>query len=398
MKKHILFIAFISLASFTNAQWVQQTCPVSGDLYSVYFTNANNGCAGGMGKIIQTTDGGTNWTAATIPVIPYNIYSIYFPTADTGYAVGDAGIILKTVNAGANWTIDTNTAHTSLPLNSVYFTNANTGYIVGGSLILKTINGGTNWTKLTSGLLNNSVLNSVYFTNADTGYAVGASATGDSSIIINTTNAGANWAMQINGLGSSSSLLSVYFPATDTGYAVGDATLKTTDGGNHWTIQSSIIDLWNSVYFPNTNTGYIVGNGGFIIKTSNGGISWDTSLVPGSLTLHSLFSVHFPTVDTGYVVGMMGTILKTTNGGVITSIEENQLSETAICIYPNPVTDNLQIQTTLPIKEIEITDITGRLLCTTTAKTINCGSFASGVYFIKATTEKGEVVKKFIKE
>jgi hypothetical protein len=58
----------------------------------------------------------------------------------------------------------------------------------------------------------------------------------------------------------------------------------------------------------------------------------------------------------------------------------------------------LQIQTTLPIKEIAITDITGRLLYTTTAKTINCSSFANGVYFIKATTEKGVVVKKVIKE
>ena len=67
-------------------------------------------------------------------------------------------------------------------------------------------------------------------------------------------------------------------------------------------------------------------------------------------------------------------------------------------VYPNPVTDNLQIQTTLQIKEIEITDITGRLLYTTTAKTINCSSFAKGVYFIKVTTSEGAVVKKFIKE
>ena len=78
-------------------------------------------------------------------------------------------------------------------------------------------------------------------------------------------------------------------------------------------------------------------------------------------------------------------------------INENSLSD-AIRIYPNPVIDNLQIQTTLPIKEIAITDITGRLIYTTTAKTINCSSFAKGVYFIKATTEKGVVVKRIVKE
>ena len=72
-----------------------------------------------------------------------------------------------------------------------------------------------------------------------------------------------------------------------------------------------------------------------------------------------------------------------------TGIEENAGVNNLVSLYPNPVTDNLQIQTTLPIKEIEITDITGRLLYTTTAKTINCSSFAKGVYFITLTTEKG---------
>jgi hypothetical protein len=35
---------------------------------------------------------------------------------------------------------------------------------------------------------------------------------------------------------------------------------------------------------------------------------------------------------------------------------------------------------------------------TITPITINCSNFASGVYFIKATTDKGVVVKKFVKE
>ena len=80
-----------------------------------------------------------------------------------------------------------------------------------------------------------------------------------------------------------------------------------------------------------------------------------------------------------------------------TGIAENSFAS-AINIFPNPVIDNLQIQTALQIKGIEITDITGRLLFTTTAKTINCSSFAKGVYFITLTTEKGKAVKKFVKE
>ncbi len=78
-------------------------------------------------------------------------------------------------------------------------------------------------------------------------------------------------------------------------------------------------------------------------------------------------------------------------------IAENSLSG-AISIYPNPVTDNLQMQTTLQIKNLVVTDITGRPIYTTASKTIDCSSFANGVYFIRAITEKGVIVKKFIKE
>ena len=78
-------------------------------------------------------------------------------------------------------------------------------------------------------------------------------------------------------------------------------------------------------------------------------------------------------------------------------IAENSLSG-AISIYPNPVTDNLQMQTTLQIKNLVVTDITGRPIYTTASKTIDSSSFANGVYFIRAITEKGVIVKKFIKE
>jgi hypothetical protein len=78
--------------------------------------------------------------------------------------------------------------------------------------------------------------------------------------------------------------------------------------------------------------------------------------------------------------------------------EQSENNKEEITIYPNPVYDNLQLQTSLQINNIEITDISGRLLYTTTSKTINCSSFAKGVYFIRVTSEKGIAVRKFIKE
>jgi len=81
-----------------------------------------------------------------------------------------------------------------------------------------------------------------------------------------------------------------------------------------------------------------------------------------------------------------------------TGIAEKTGINNLVSLYPNPVTDNLQIQTALQIKNIKITDITGRLLYTTTSKIIDCSGFAKGIYFISIETGKGIVVNKFIKE
>ena len=69
--------------------------------------------------------------------------SVYFTSADTGYAVGEL-VILKTTDGGINWVPKTSgasyTGH-----NSVFFINSNYGFAVGIWNIIKTIDGGNNW-------------------------------------------------------------------------------------------------------------------------------------------------------------------------------------------------------------------------------------------------------------
>jgi hypothetical protein len=60
----------------------------------------------------------------------------------TGWAVGYSGKIIKTTNGGTDW--NPQTSWTSKHLNSVHFVDANTGWAVGqGGTILKTTTGGT---------------------------------------------------------------------------------------------------------------------------------------------------------------------------------------------------------------------------------------------------------------
>jgi photosystem II stability/assembly factor-like uncharacterized protein len=59
----------------------------------------------------------------------------------------------------------------------------------------------------------------------------------------------------------------------------------------------------------------IVGNYGTILRTTDGGMSWN-SLRKGVPTAIHLYGISFMDADTGIVVGDGGTILRTTTGGL----------------------------------------------------------------------------------
>ena len=87
-----------------------------------------------------------------------------------------------------------------------------------------------------------------------------------------------NWLNQISG--TSGSLESVRF-VNSIGWIAGynsstgkGIILKTTDGGVNWESQLNKISPWlNSIYILNDLTGWAVGEGGAILKTTNGGVT-----------------------------------------------------------------------------------------------------------------------------
>lgn len=73
--------------------------------------------------------------------------------------------------------------------------------------------------------------------------------------------------------------------------------------------------------------------------------------------------------------------------------------ETAVEVYPNPVSEILQIETSqgIVVKEMAIYSIQGKKLLATSAGTIDVSLLASGVYFVTIITESGNLTKKIIK-
>lgn len=115
--------------------------------------------------------------------------------------------------------------------------------------------------------------------------------------------------------GTTQNLNSVHFISQTVGFVCGNAgtLLKTTNGGNSF--QSVVLQhaqQLNRVYFSTNNNGYIVGNDGLILKTNNGGTTWD-SIYSG--VMQSLSVVNFINARVGFVGGQGGVILKTLDSG-----------------------------------------------------------------------------------
>ncbi len=101
----------------------------------------------------------------------------------------------------------------------------------------------------------------------------------------------------------------------NSGWLVGNNGLivKTTNGGESWDTQTSGTSLnLFGVDFINSLTGWAVGNSGLILKTTNGGESWTTQ-TSGQIT--ALYDINFVNDQLGLIVGTSGRILRTTDGG-----------------------------------------------------------------------------------
>jgi photosystem II stability/assembly factor-like uncharacterized protein len=118
--------------------------------------------------------------------------------------------------------------------------------------------------------------------------------------------------------GASQPLNAFAFPEPQIGFAVGDAGAisKTTDQGRTWTpLTSGTSASLKAVHFVNQRVGYAAGGweigGRIILKTSNGGVKWDSIYAS---PLWYFTSLQFVNAEVGHAAGPEG-IVRTINGG-----------------------------------------------------------------------------------
>ena len=94
--------------------------------------------------------------------------------------------------------------------------------------------------------------------------------------------------------------------------------------------------------------------------------------------------------------GLTGTVFY--NFGTL-GVLENELTDNAVSVYPNPASEVIHISSTTELTKIELYDVLGkRVLTTNKPQEIKIDHLKSGIYLLKIYASKGQMTKKIIKQ
>ena len=374
--------------------WISPPGGSTNDWNAVAFRDENNGIVvGSYGKMMITSDGGSEWLNHTSGITE-NLQDIQFINDSIGYAVGDNGKVRKTTDGGITWFSRMwGFIHTSFK--AVHFINENTGWVVGGydPTIMKTINGGTSWITISSSAT--IPLEDVWFFNEDIGFIAGGINGGDFGYgeILRTTDGGNNWSLVFSGSYVWHQLI---FLDSLNGFAVGNGRaslgswgeiFRSTDGGINWisALEDGSVSSFNTIAFWDTNQIWVGGGShyhypglGKILFGRDQGENWSTQ---GEFS-NTIYDICFINSSTGWAVGDNGTILHTTNGGV-SFVEEEQINEIPSGFllsqnFPNPFNPSTKIKYSVPQTSnvvVKVFDILGNEIETLVNEEKSAGTY-----------------------
>ncbi len=339
---NLLLLVAITFCFEVKAQWALQTSGTGNNLFSIHFTDMNNGWAvGANNTILHTTNGGTTWLPVAGPggVPAGNSYlGVRFIDSNTGW-VGGGRVAMRTEDGGANWVFDVDPV-TNFSGNLFAVSSTQAWSPISGSGVRffnrYTYSGGAITRQTFDVIASSSPFLDMFFTDIDNGWAVGFS--GLIRRITNASGGSPSFAFQTSG--TAQTLNGIFMLDSNTGWIAGNSgtILNTTNGGATWSPQTSgTTTNLRSVHFTSSLTGWAVGDSGLILKTTNGGTSWSPQTSGTTQTLRRVFFVN---AAVGYSAGLTGTILRhgnPTSAGItivgrVTDSEGNGLSKTTVIL------------------------------------------------------------------
>lgn len=356
MKKTFLFLFYIISVNVCNAQWTRSGCPDilwgvdpwGGEHYgnlgevgfyseteALYYASSYiSPSSGSSYRFGFTTDGFVTSTITSQSSISlqdfYGFYNVPDQRVLFEITRGGSTCIVARYRNGIDFDIYYNYVGNFMSFDApdsavnylVYY-----GYLNSQYSILKYDHGNIDPAICT---FPNYIPRNINFPVIDTGYVL-ASYPGvvyGSNIILKSVDSGVTWTEVYND--TTIKLYDLYFTTPDLGYAVGELGMivKTTDGGQSWQrLNTGFTDYFNSVAFPDANTGFICA-GSKMISTLDGGLTWNLQSFPSYVYLSDL---HFVNDSIGFVQAS-GCAFKINTG----DFKKKWGSNESLQIIPNP--------------------------------------------------------------
>ncbi|MDT8323993.1 MAG: YCF48-related protein [Bacteroidota bacterium] len=242
------------------------------------------------GVLWRSTDLGETWTDLNMaPGI--DIVELICTDATTMFAVGDSGlagahigtdrraVILKSTDAGESWRtvakVDSRYApNFGVCMRDIDFPSADTGYAVGEKgIALQTTDGGESWKSLDSWYRTD--LYGLHFFSGTDGIFFG-----EASRMPHTSDGGMTWDTLIHNFGF---IFDVHFIRPELGFVCNAGIERTTDQGRTWTwdvieaidpAHPSASPQFRAITFSDAQHGWAVGDhrSGVIYRTTTGGL------------------------------------------------------------------------------------------------------------------------------
>ena len=289
MKRGIFYRALIMgfIASVScNAQSIWQQVnpiPTEAQYTDIFFTDSLHGwITGGDGLIMCTKDAGITWQYQNTSGLE-DLHQVYFVDSITGWIAGDYKNASRTGNGGKDWEkmfVLNNNQWGSF--SSVYFINQDTGWITGQELIYYTDDGGITWNQQIHPDYGFSDIHHLIMVNAGTGFAIT-----NTSVLYRTSNGGNLWETDTIVPGEEDHLLDICFINDSVGWIAG------TNGNILYTNTGAA--TWDTIYLDDTGDVFEIHffdalkgrafTQHYFHRTSDGGITWTKSELPGSLSI-----------------------------------------------------------------------------------------------------------------
>lgn len=418
----LILILFCTITYSLNSQtWAEQTSGLTTDLTSISAVDDNHvWLCGYSGRVLRTTNGGTNWVSVNSAPIPgtLNLHSIFAIDSLTCFVAGSgtASFLFKTTNGGANWTqVFTETGGF---INVVVFGNNTAGYMIGDPVggrwsLWGTTDAGSTWDSSTfylpAGGASEAGWNNGYFFDVSAGFFFGTNNTRIYKTLTLTSWTTQPTTGQVNSY-------DLWFNNALTGFTGGTALLHTTTGGALWGPPPSALpgtaNISGIVGFS-TNW-WVVRQGTAIYFSSNGGSGWTTVYTAPSGAYRYIAKPRSPLFTALWAVRTLGGITK---GSIIQGISPINSEIPAKFLlkqnYPNPFNPSTTIRFEIPNSgnsgatpvKLAVFDQLGREVKTLVNENMIAGVFevsfdasnlSSGVYYYKIIAGNFNATKKMM--